>query len=70
MSLPRADSDLIGAPFSPAVFFIFRFLTGLVGSAFLSVAGGTVSDLYTPLELFPPMVSWSMLDDCCKGSWT
>ncbi|CAO1625593.1 unnamed protein product [Jaminaea pallidilutea] len=44
---------------NPAVFFIFRFLTGLVGSAFLSVAGGTVSDLYTPLELFPPMCVYS-----------
>lgn len=30
-----------------AVYLIFRFLTGFAGSAFLSVAGGSVSDLFT-----------------------
>lgn len=29
-----------------AVFMIFRFLTGFSSSAFLSVAGGSVSDLF------------------------
>lgn len=29
-----------------AVYLIFRFLTGFCGSAFLSVAGGSVSDLF------------------------
>lgn len=37
------------------VFFIFRFLTGFAGSAFLSVAGGTVSDMWTPNESLLPM---------------
>ena len=30
-----------------AVYLIFRFITGFCGSAFLSVAGGSVSDLFT-----------------------
>jgi MFS family permease len=30
-----------------AVYFIFRFVTGFCGSAFLSVAGGSVSDLFS-----------------------
>jgi MFS family permease len=29
-----------------AVYLIFRFITGFCGSAFLSVAGGTASDLF------------------------
>lgn len=37
------------------VYFIFRFLVGLAGSAFLSVAGGTISDLFKPNDLFTPM---------------
>lgn len=40
---------------NPAVFFIFRFLTGCVGSAFLTVAGGSISDLYAPKDSFFPM---------------
>lgn len=27
---------------------IFRFLGGVAGSAFLSIGGGTISDLFTP----------------------
>ncbi|KAL9935367.1 hypothetical protein V8E36_005715 [Tilletia maclaganii] len=38
-----------------AVFLIFRFLTGFAGSGFLSISGGTVSDLYEPKDLFLPM---------------
>ncbi len=38
---------------------IFRFLTGFAGSAFLSVAGGTVADLYRPHEFFIPMALYS-----------
>ena len=30
-----------------AVFLVFRFLSGFAGAAFLSVAGGSVSDLFT-----------------------
>lgn len=29
-----------------ACHFLFRFLSGFVGAAFLSVAGGSVSDLF------------------------
>lgn len=29
-----------------AVFLIFRFLTGFAGSAFLSVGGGSIADLF------------------------
>lgn len=38
-----------------SVFLIFRFLTGFAGSAFLSIAGGSVSDMWTPSESFLPM---------------
>mgnify|MGYP000100127258 CR=1 FL=1 len=45
---------LLGLPVAfannPAVFFIFRFITGFLGSAFLSVAGGTVADLFQAHE--------------------
>lgn len=30
-----------------AVFLVFRFITGMCGAAFLSVAGGSISDLFT-----------------------
>jgi predicted MFS family arabinose efflux permease len=30
-----------------AVHMVFRFLTGFAGSAFLSVSGGAVSDVFT-----------------------
>lgn len=32
---------------SIAVFLVFRMITGFCGSAFLSVAGGSISDLFT-----------------------
>jgi MFS family permease len=34
-----------------AVLILFRFITGLCGAAFLSVAGGTVSDLFSSSEI-------------------
>lgn len=34
---------------------VVRFLDGLSGSAFLSVAGGTVVDMFIPQELLVPM---------------
>jgi multidrug resistance protein len=34
---------------------VTRFLQGLSGSAFLSVSGGTVSDLFTPEKMHHPM---------------
>ncbi|CEH13272.1 Synaptic vesicle transporter SVOP and related transporters (major facilitator superfamily) [Ceraceosorus bombacis] len=55
---------LLGLPVSfannPAVFFIFRFLTGVFGSAFLSVAGGTVADLFLPKDMALPMAAYTM----------
>lgn len=42
-----------------AVHMIFRFLTGFVGSAFLSVAGGTVTDLFTNDTVGTPMAIYS-----------
>lgn len=38
-----------------ASFLIGRFLTGAAGSAFLSVAGGTVSDIFAPNQVGAPM---------------
>ncbi len=50
---------LLGLPVSfannLAVFLIFRFLTGFCGSAFLSVAGGSVSDIFAASDIFVPM---------------
>ena len=34
----------------------FRFINGLVGSAFLTVAGGTVGDMFDKMSLQAPMV--------------
>ncbi|KAM0793435.1 hypothetical protein ACM66B_000880 [Microbotryomycetes sp. NB124-2] len=42
------------SPNAPA-YFIGRFLSGAAGSAFLSVAGGTVSDLFPPNRVSGPM---------------
>lgn len=44
---------------NPAVFFIFRFLTGVCTSAFLSVAGGSVHDMFAPEDSFEPMAIFS-----------
>ena len=46
---------MAGYPFS-AVHLIFRFFTGFCGAAFLSVAGGTVTDLFENDEVGVPMV--------------
>ena len=37
-----------------------RFLDGLAGSAFLTVAGGTVSDLFVPAEIQAPMILYTI----------
>ena len=34
-----------------AVFLVFRFVTGFCGSAFLSVAGGSVSDMFSNADV-------------------
>ncbi|KIK59727.1 hypothetical protein GYMLUDRAFT_44161 [Collybiopsis luxurians FD-317 M1] len=46
-----------GVAFAPdiAVHLVFRFLSGLSGSSFLSVAGGTVSDLFENRQVGTPM---------------
>ena len=36
-----------------------RFFNGLAGSAFLSVAGGTVGDMFAGHELGPPMMIYT-----------
>lgn len=55
---------LLGLPVSFAnhfsVFAIFRFLTGFMGSAFLSIAGGTVADLFAPRDAFLPMAVYTL----------
>ncbi|GAC94156.1 multidrug transporter [Pseudozyma hubeiensis SY62] len=54
---------LLGLPVSfannLAVFLIFRFLTGFCGSAFLSVAGGSVSDIFLASDIFVPMAIYT-----------
>ncbi|KAG0645429.1 Efflux pump atB ame [Hyphodiscus hymeniophilus] len=39
---------------------IARFLDGVAGSAFLTVAGGTVSDLFAPADIQAPMILYTI----------
>ncbi|KAF8920630.1 MFS general substrate transporter [Mucidula mucida] len=43
-----------------AVYLIFRFITGFCGSAFLSVAGGSVSDLFDNASVANPMALYTI----------
>ncbi|KAF8342500.1 MFS general substrate transporter [Amanita rubescens] len=43
-----------------AVFLIFRFLTGFCGSTFLSVAGGSVSDLFPKDKVANPLAVYTL----------
>lgn len=42
------------------VFLVFRFITGFCSSAFLSVAGGSVSDMFTDFAVATPMAVYSV----------
>ncbi|KZO98706.1 MFS general substrate transporter [Calocera viscosa TUFC12733] len=48
--------------FSPTmgVFLVFRFLTGFAGSAFFSVAGGSIADLFTPQTIGFPTALYTL----------
>ncbi|KAF5344637.1 hypothetical protein D9756_011229 [Leucocoprinus leucothites] len=43
-----------------ATFLVFRFLTGLCGAAFLSVAGGSVTDLFSDWTVANPMAVYTI----------
>ncbi|RPD61966.1 MFS transporter [Lentinus tigrinus ALCF2SS1-7] len=43
-----------------ATYLVFRFITGLCGSAFLSVAGGSVSDLFDNHTVATPMAVYTI----------
>ncbi|CAE6510756.1 unnamed protein product [Rhizoctonia solani] len=43
-----------------AVYLVFRFLTGFSGAAFLSVAGGTVADLFANDKVASPMALYTI----------
>ncbi|KAF7975148.1 hypothetical protein HWV62_10315 [Athelia sp. TMB] len=43
-----------------ATFLVFRFITGLCGSAFLSVAGGSVSDMFPNRSVANPMAVYTL----------
>ncbi|KAI0684802.1 major facilitator superfamily domain-containing protein, partial [Cytidiella melzeri] len=43
-----------------SVYLVFRFLTGFCSSAFLSVAGGTVSDLFDDTKVAIPMAVYTV----------
>ncbi|KZS95550.1 MFS general substrate transporter [Sistotremastrum niveocremeum HHB9708] len=51
-----------GVAFAPnaPVHFVFRFISGFSGSAFLSVAGGSVTDLFADHEVAIPMAMYSL----------
>ena len=46
--------------FISAVYLVFRFLTGFCSSAFLSVAGGTVSDLFDDVNVAWPLAVYTV----------
>lgn len=54
---------LLGFPVAFAnnlpVFLLFRFLSGFAGSAFLSVAGGSISDMWLPNDSLIPMAFYT-----------
>jgi len=52
----RACSDRLAT----AVFLVFRFISGFCASAFLSVAGGSVSDLFTNEKVATPMALYTL----------
>ncbi|KAI0301206.1 MFS general substrate transporter [Multifurca ochricompacta] len=43
-----------------AIFLLFRFVTGLCGAAFLSVAGGSISDMFSNAKVGTPMAVYTM----------
>ncbi|KAI0786398.1 major facilitator superfamily domain-containing protein [Abortiporus biennis] len=43
-----------------AVYLIFRFLTGFCGASFLSVAGGSVSDMFSGSQVATPMAVFTI----------
>ncbi|PIL36732.1 MFS general substrate transporter [Ganoderma sinense ZZ0214-1] len=43
-----------------ATYLVFRFITGLCGAAFLSVAGGSVSDLFDNQNVATPMAVYTI----------
>ncbi|KAJ4488176.1 MFS general substrate transporter [Lentinula aciculospora] len=51
-----------GVAFAPdiAVHLVFRFLTGLCGSSFLSVSGGSVSDMFENRQVANPMAVYTL----------
>lgn len=48
---PGSVSSTHPFPIFPAVLIFFRFVTGLCGAAFLSVTGGSISDLFLSSEI-------------------
>lgn len=54
---------LLGFPVAFAnhisILCIFRFLTGLAGASFLNVAGGTISDMWLPKDMYIPFAYYS-----------
>ncbi|KAK4057609.1 hypothetical protein OIO90_001255 [Microbotryomycetes sp. JL221] len=44
---------------NPSAYFLGRFLSGASGAAFLSVAGGSVSDVFPPNEVATPMAVYT-----------
>ncbi|KAG9079332.1 hypothetical protein FS749_008603 [Ceratobasidium sp. UAMH 11750] len=50
----------VGADSGAEVYLIFRFLTGFSGAAFLSVAGGSVADLFANDKVASPMACYTI----------
>ncbi|KAH8104536.1 MFS general substrate transporter [Cristinia sonorae] len=50
----------VAFPPNMPVFLVFRWITGLFGAAFLSVAGGSISDLFADHEVATPMALFTV----------
>ncbi|KZT01401.1 MFS general substrate transporter [Laetiporus sulphureus 93-53] len=50
----------VAFPPNIATYLVFRFITGFCGSAFLSVAGGSVSDMFVNEKVATPMAVYTL----------
>jgi len=52
-----------------AVLLVFRFFSGMAGSAFLSVAGGTIGDMFSGRSLGAPMMIFTACPVCSSSDF-
>ncbi|KAF1970519.1 MFS general substrate transporter [Bimuria novae-zelandiae CBS 107.79] len=53
-----------------ATLLVFRILTGFFGSPYLATGGGTIADMYAPMEILFYICMWSSFAPVKGWSWT